>query len=221
MRDSDNTVYRGIYAITPTTSDTARLLALCESLLASGCRLIQYRSSGDTVDSATKLAQASSLKKICEQYHAALIVNDDADLAAVCGADGLHLGKNDAELEEAEMEKIRRRFRGDIGISCYNNLDIARRAISYGVAYCSFGAVYSSATKPDAPGCDLRILNEAASALPVPVVAIGGITPENAGALVDCGVDCIAVISGLFSPPVDTTIIAERYRAYQRAIKRV
>jgi len=190
------TAIKGLYAITPEMLDTARLLDLTRAALKGGAALVQYRSK--STDTALKHEQANELLELCRDYHVPLIVNDDVRLAALIDADGVHVGKEDARLLEARIilgpDKI-------IGVSCYQDLDLAQQFAAAGADYVAFGSFYPSATKPSAPPCPLSMLAEAKAKLQLPVVAIGGITLNNARPLIDAGADAIAVISALFDAP--------------------
>jgi len=91
----------GVYALTPECADTARLLQMVEAALKGGAAAVQYREK--TGDVALRHEQASELLPLCHQYHAPLIVNDDLRLADLTGADGVHLGREDASLREARL----------------------------------------------------------------------------------------------------------------------
>jgi thiamine-phosphate pyrophosphorylase len=168
---------------------------MVEAALKGGAAAVQYREK--TGDVALRHEQASELLPLCRQYHAPLIINDDLRLADLTDADGVHLGREDAGLREARLilgpEKI-------IGVSCYQSLELAREAQAAGADYVAFGSFYASPTKPQALRAPLQLLHEA-SELKVPVVAIGGITLDNAAALIEAGADAIAVISALFDAP--------------------
>jgi thiamine-phosphate pyrophosphorylase len=123
------------------------------------------------------------------------IVNDDPVLAADVGADGVHLGADDPSPELA------RRVLGDraiIGISCYNDVERAVRLASGAADYVAFGAFFPTTSKMPRAHATPETLRAARPRLSVPVVAIGGITPENGAALVEAGADLLAVISGLY-----------------------
>lgn len=185
----------GLYAITPQYADTNRLLAMVEAALKGGVAAVQYRDkSGDV---ALRHEQASELLELCRRYKAPLIINDDLRLADLVDADGVHLGETDGGLCEARIilgpDKI-------IGASCYQSIDLARKAQEAGADYVAFGSFFPSSTKPDAKPAGLELLSEAGS-LTVPVCAIGGITLENAPALIEAGADSIAVITALFDAP--------------------
>lgn len=184
---------KGLYAITPETNDTALLLDKTQAALRGGAALVQYRSK--SADIALKHEQANELLELCRGFHVPLIVNDDVRLAALIDADGVHVGENDARLMEARInlgpDKI-------IGVSCYQDLARALRFETEGADYVAFGSFYPSSTKPGAQPCPLSLLTEAKAKLHLPIVAIGGITLENARPLIDAGADAVAVISALF-----------------------
>ena len=187
---------RGLYAITPEMTDTDALLDKVKSAIEGGARLVQYRTKSEDV--ALRHEQASELLLLCRAFHVPLIINDDVRLAALVDADGVHVGEDDASLKEARInlgpDKI-------IGVSCYQDLARAKQFQAEGADYVAFGSFYPSATKPGARPCPIGLLTEAKQVLRVPVVAIGGITPENAVALVAAGADAVAVITALFDAP--------------------
>ncbi len=183
----------GLYAITRETDASARLLSEVEAALRGGAAVVQYRDkSGDV---ARQHEQASELLAICKRYRAPLIINDSLRLADLVGADGVHLGRDDGGIREARIvlgpEKI-------IGVSCYQSLDLALTAQTAGADYVAFGSFFASATKPDAPRADIALLQHASRVLHLPIVAIGGITPDNAEPLIEAGADALAVIHALF-----------------------
>lgn len=196
---------KGLYAITPETGDTAQLLVKARAALSGGAQLVQYRSK--STDIALKHEQATELLELCRDFHVPLIVNDDVRLAALIDADGVHVGEDDARLIEARInlgpDKI-------IGVSCYQDLARALQFEAEGADYVAFGSFYPSPTKPGARPCPLSLLVEAKAQLRLPVVAIGGITPDNARPLIDAGADAVAVISALFDAP-DVALAAERF----------
>ncbi|MBS1137826.1 MAG: thiamine monophosphate synthase [Proteobacteria bacterium] len=186
----------GVYAITPETADTGRLLAQVEAALAGGVAAVQYRDkSGDI---ARRHEQASELAALCHRFNVPLIVNDDLRLADLADADGVHLGRDDGSLREARIILGKGKF---IGASCYQSLDLARAAQAAGADYVAFGSFFASPTKPAAGRADEALLHAATQALAIPIVAIGGITPTNAPALLDAGADSLAVLSALFDAP--------------------
>lgn len=186
----------GLYAITPETADTDRLLTQVEAVLAGGAAVVQYRDKSNDV--ARRHEQASELLVLCRQFGVPLIINDDLRLADLCDADGVHLGRDDGSVAKARVILGPDKF---IGASCYQSLDLARAAQDAGANYVAFGSFYPSSTKPQAEHAELALLHAARTAIHVPIVAIGGITPANAGALIDAGADSLAVLSALFDAP--------------------
>lgn len=183
---------RGLYAITEDEPDTLRLLARAERVLAAGAAWLQYRNKA--ADPELREQQARRLQPVCRKFGVPLIINDDWRLAAAIGADGAHLGNDDGELDAARCALGPDAL---LGASCYDSLALAQRAVACGADYVAFGAFFPSPTKPHARQAPLALL-AAAAPLGVPRVAIGGITPDNARALLAAGADLIAVISGVF-----------------------
>ena len=199
---------RGLYLLTPDEHDGERLLARTLPLLPfASC--MQLRAKG--LDRQVLMAAGQHLREACREADVAFIVNDDPGLARELDADGVHLGEDDASVDDA------RRLLGDaaiIGVSCYDDLARARRLASDGADYLAFGAFFPSPTKPRARRASLQLLRDSA-ALGLPRVAIGGITPENGGPLVAAGADLLAVISGVF----DAADPAAAARAYLSCFK--
>ena len=186
----------GLYALTPETADTGRLLTQVEAALTGGVAAVQYRDkSGDV---ARRHEQASELVALCRRFGVPLIVNDDLRLADLAGADGVHLGRDDGGIREARIILGRDKF---VGASCYQSLDLALAAQAAGADYVAFGSFFASPTKPAAQRAGLDLLRDAAPVIQVPLVAIGGITLANAPQLLDAGADSLAVLSALFDAP--------------------
>ncbi len=186
----------GLYAITPETADTAQLLARVEAALAGGVAAVQYRDK--SADVARRHEQASELVALCRHYGVPLIVNDDLRLADLADADGVHLGRDDGSLREARIILGRGKF---VGASCYQNLELALAAQEAGADYVAFGSFFPSPTKPDAARATPDLLRAARARVRVPLVAIGGITFDNAATLLDAGADSLAVLSAVFDVP--------------------
>lgn len=186
---------RGLYAITDENlisgSDFAKTV---EQALQGGAAIIQYRDKSS--DDTKRQQQAALLRALCSQYAATLIINDDLTLAKTVAADGVHLGDNDATINEARM------LLGDtrlIGVSCYNQLQRALAAQSAGADYVAFGAVFDSPTKPAARSASCALITAAKSQLCIPVCAIGGIDTSNVAEVIDAGADMAAMISALWN----------------------
>jgi thiamine-phosphate pyrophosphorylase len=183
----------GLYALTPDWLDSAKLLNAMRAALEGGARMVQYRNK--CADAKLRKYQAAALFSLSREFDAMLIVNDDIELALSINADGVHIGAEDASLALARSLLGTSRI---IGVSCYNSLSRAQELQAQGADYVAFGSFFSSSIKPDAVAAPLSLLSEAKTKLHVPVVAIGGITLDNAPALINAGADAVAVISSLF-----------------------
>lgn len=194
---------RGLYAITDSSLLAQRLVPAVEAALVGGAAIVQYRDKSG--DSARRLKEARALLCACRLRGVPLLINDDVELALAAGADGVHLGRGDAALQAA-----RARLGPDaiIGATCHDSLAFAEEAWRNGASYLAFGAMYPSATKPGASTATPATL-AAARRFGLPVVAIGGITADNAGPVIAAGADCVAVISDLWT----ATDITARARA--------
>ena len=186
---------KGLYVITDSTlAGTAGVVAQVRSSLQGGAKVVQYRDKSR--DDVTRLAEARQLLTLCRAASVPLIINDDVALAQQIGADGVHLGRHDPVLGSARDRLGKHAI---IGVSCYNRFELAEQAVEQGADYIAFGRFFSSITKPNAQVADLQLLQRARKELKVPVVAIGGITPENGGVLIAAGADLLAVIHAVFA----------------------
>lgn len=192
----------GLYAIT----DGPRhdLLEAASAALEGGAMVLQYRDK--THDAERRLHEASALAGLCRRFDVPLIVNDDIDLAHSSGAAGVHLGEDDVGIAAARAALGRDAI---IGMSCYDSLQRAREAAAGGADYLAFGAFFPSPTKPAARHATAALLRDARE-FGVPLVAIGGISPDNGGPLIDAGADLLAVISGVFGA-ADVRAAARQY----------
>jgi thiamine-phosphate pyrophosphorylase len=182
----------GLYAITPEVEDTAALCAMVRAALRGGAAAIQYRAK--TLPAPRRREQAGALAALCREHSALFIVNDDADLAAAVQADGVHVGRDDADPAAA---RARIGAQALVGVSCYDDVNRARALAEQGADYVAFGSLFPSSVKPHAVRASLDLVREA-SALPVPVVGIGGIDAGNAGAVIAAGARAVAVITAVF-----------------------
>jgi thiamine-phosphate pyrophosphorylase len=205
MNDKSDFLKSGLYAITPSGWASNRLLPAVEAVLAGGVRLLQYRARPKADPDV-----ARELLKLCRKAGAALIINDEAELAAIINAHGVHLGRDDIDPLQA------RQLLGEeaiIGVSCYNDLNRARQLARTGPDYLAFGSLFASPTKPDAVNCPPGVIT-AARELGLPVAAIGGITLDNAPVAIEAGADLLAVITDLFG----AEDIEQRARQYQELL---
>ena len=184
---------RGLYAVTDSALTAPEdLAAQVGAAIAGGAVLVQYR---DKVASPQHLEVARAILMVCRSRHVPLIINDDIALAATVGADGVHLGRDDATLTAARQQLGPDAI---IGVSCYNDLARAFAAAEEGADYVAFGRFFPSPTKPHASRAEVALLQYAKQRLNIPITAIGGITANNGGALLEAGADLLAVIHGVF-----------------------
>lgn len=205
---------RGLYAITDAQlTPGAQLLERVSAAVHGGARWIQYRHKDE--HAPHRLAEARALAQRCHALGAALIINDDVALAVASGADGVHLGRDDLDLETA---RARLGPQAVIGVSCYDRLELAEQAADRGADYVAFGSVFPSPTKPHAVHASLELLREACTRLELPVCAIGGINTHNAAEVAATGVDLLAVISAVFGAGDPKAAAREIVRAFDSAL---
>ncbi|MBF7730928.1 thiamine phosphate synthase [Pseudomonas sp. N040] len=199
---------RGLYAITDSQLlADGRLLPYAEAALKGGATLLQYRDKSS--NAAQRLREAEALHELCVRHGAALIINDDAELAARIGA-GVHLGQQDGSLAAA------RALLGPhalIGATCHARLELATQAVAEGASYVAFGRFFQSQTKPGDVCATPALLAAARRDIRLPIAAIGGISLDHAPALIAQGVDLLAVIHALFAA-ADATEVERRARAF-------
>jgi thiamine-phosphate pyrophosphorylase len=196
---------RGLYAITQTDDkSTKTIITEVEKVILGGAVVIQYRNK-QVRDS---LSLAKELLTLCQHYAIPLIINDDVELAIAVEADGVHLGKDDGSITQARQRLGNKAI---IGVSCYNCVAKAVAAQQQGADYVAFGRFFPSSSKPLAAPADINTLHQAKRVLNVPVVAIGGILPENGTVLLNAGADLLAVIGGVFTAQPEQS--ARAYRA--------
>ena len=187
---------RGLYAVTPDEADTGVLVDRVTAAVANGAGIVQYRNKIATPD--LRREQAAALKRACDAHGALLIVNDHAELAHEIDAAGVHIGADDGDIGAARAivgpDKL-------IGVSCYRRLELGVEAQAHGADYVAFGSFFPSSVKPNAVRAPLDLLREAKKSLRVPVVAIGGITIDNAPQLIEAGAVAVAVITAVFGAP--------------------
>jgi thiamine-phosphate pyrophosphorylase len=200
-----NKPVRGLYAVTPELTDSMVLISKVDAALRGGASVIQYRSK--SIADSLRRTQAGEIATLCRIRNVLFIVNDSVELACEIDADGVHLGRDDRGVLAARTMLGPGKL---IGVSCYNEIGRAREAVSQGADYVAFGSFFPSSTKPRALRAGTELLQVAASEIALPVVAIGGITEENAGGLIAAGADAVAVVSALFDA-VDVEAQARRF----------
>lgn len=189
-----STLIRGVYAITPDEQDTEALLVKVEAALQGGINVLQYRNKLASHKLMTQ--QARALLPLCRHYQVPLIINDSIKLCLTLDADGVHLGADDGNLAQARARLGPNKI---LGASCYNRLELALAAEKSGADYAAFGACFASSTKPQAVVAPLTLFAEAKKTLQIPLVAIGGITLDNAAKAIAAGADAVAIIGALFA----------------------
>ena len=195
---------RGLYAITQTDNKSGTaVINDVEAAIRGGAVIVQYRDKNP----ADARLLATELVKVCHRYDIPLIINDDVELAAKVGADGVHIGKEDGAIAQARMRLGNTAI---IGVSCYDFIEQALDAQAQGATYVAFGRFFPSSSKPLAAPAKIETLRLAKQRLNIPIVAIGGILPENGAQLLAAGADLLAVIGGLFDDRPEQSA-----RAYQ------
>ena len=187
---------RGLYALTPSAENEETLLKQLTQALEGGVKFVQYREK--TLNHDDQMHRAKLLNSLCKRYGATLIINDSPELVSAVGAGGIHVGQDDMSTAEARATLGPGTL---IGASCYASIERAEQAVEEGADYVAFGSVFPSETKPEAVHCPLSVITHARQKLTCPIVAIGGISLENATSVIRSGADALAVISGLFDQP--------------------
>ena len=163
-----------------------------EQAILGGVGVVQLREKN--ISEHGLLKEAEKLLKICHKYDVPLIINDDYEAALKCGADGVHVG-----IEDAPVSEIRRIAGNDFIIGATaKTVEQAKLAERSGADYLGVGAVFPSPTKKNAVRITPQQLKEICSSVSIPAVAIGGITAENVNEIKGCGHSGIAVVSAVF-----------------------
>lgn len=198
-----------LYLISPLDVSGTFPERLARALDAGPVAAFQFRVKGFDQHEAVRLAEP--LQRICADRDVAFIVNDSASLAKRIGADGVHLGQGDGDVREAR-ELLGRD--AQIGVTCHDSRHLAMEAGEAGADYVAFGAFYPTTTKETTHRPEPEILGWWTTLFPIPCVAIGGITAENAPPLVAAGADFLAVSNAVWSGDE-----AEAVRAFARALQ--
>ena len=200
-----------LYAITDTELSNCSHVEIVERLLAGGARLIQLRDKEANAKDMFEAAQACL--KLTRAAGATLIINDRVDIALAADADGVHLGQDDLTVAEARAllgpNKI-------IGVSTHSLAQV-KAALLTSANYLAVGPIFPTTTKanPD-PVVGLELLRQARRLTPLPLVGIGGITPETAPEVLLAGAQSVAVISALYPTPSSLSL-AENFAQAMRA----
>ena len=166
-----------------------------EATLTGGCKFVQYRDKSN--NSIQRFHDSQKLLALCNRHNANLIINDDIQLAYQIHAQGVHLGQGDGNVKAARQLLGQNSI---IGVTCHDSLILAEKAIADGANYIAFGRFFSSNTKPDARSAPLSLLRGAREKFPTTmIVAIGGITLDNAKRVLNSGADTVAICHNLFA----------------------
>jgi len=185
------------------------LVACVEQALKAGVSLLQYR--GKNLPYSSRVSTAKQLKSLCEKFQSTLIVNDDLEIAVAVGANGVHLGQEDASPEKA------RNCLGSgaiIGVTV-RNVAQAVKAEERGADYLGLGPIYQSSTKQPVNPLGLQIIRLVREQVKIPIFAIGGISLEKVKEVMEAGANGVAVISGILASPN----IGERVRAFLNLLR--
>ena len=203
---------KGIYAITDCENLAFEtMLEKTGQILEAGIIALQYRDKN--ADDKLRRVRAKLLQDACRKFAVPFIVNDDIHLADFLKADGVHIGIDDPDYAEA------RNILGNkaiIGVSCYNNMQSAISAQNQGADYVAFGSFYPTRTKENTVQATTDLLIQAKQEVCIPVVAIGGITPENARPLLDSGADILAVVSNVYDCDDPITAVLALKELFQK-----
>ena len=182
-----------LYLVTDKSDDVDKFLNTIEEAIKGGVTVVQIREK--TAETLDFYNLALKVKEITTRYNVPLIINDRVDVALAIDADGVHVGQSDMPCD------VTRRLIGEdkiLGVSA-STVDEAQKAEKDGADYIGTGAVFPTATKDDAPSVTKEELKEVVDSIEIPVVAIGGITLENAHELTDTGIAGLSVVSAIMS----------------------
>lgn len=188
---------RGLYLITNDDPLSLLLIKLDVALATQHIKILQYRRK--KIDKNRQSQEVKKIKKLCDKYHVPLVINDDIELAKQFGL-GVHLGQSDGEISEAVNLLDENAI---IGRTCLNDLALAQQAILDKATYVAFGAIFATATKPEAGNIGIQTLQMAKETIEVPICAIGGLTVENAQPVIEAGADLCAVISDILGRNIE------------------
>ena len=189
MKDLD----LSLYLVTDKSDDVEKFLKTIEEAIKGGTTVVQIREK--TAATLDFYNLALKVKEITTKYNVPLIINDRVDVALAIDADGVHVGQSDMPCD------VTRKLVGPdkiVGVSAAT-IDEAKKAENDGADYIGTGAVFPTATKDDAPKITKNDLKKIVDSISIPVVAIGGITLENASQLTDTGIEGLSVVSAIMS----------------------
>lgn len=202
-----------LYLITPPVIEPKVFAEDLKTALDAGdvaCLQLRLKDGEQTAGDHAFRHATEALLPICHQYDVALLINDRPDLAIKLGADGVHVGQEDAPYEEA------RRILGPdriVGVTCHNSRHLAMEAAEAGADYVAFGAFFPTETKQPKTKAEPELIQWWADIMEVPCVAIGGITVENCPPLITAGADFLAVSAGVWRHPEGPAAAVKAFHA--------
>ena len=205
-----------LYLITPPSLDPEAFAGdLAEALEAGDVAAVQLRLKDATAEQVRHAIDV--LRPVAQEREVAFLLNDDPQLAAETGCDGVHVGQDDPPCGEARRIVGPNRI---VGVSCHDSRHLAMTAGDAGADYVAFGAFYPTQSKLVPAGVpEPEILTWWSELFEIPCLAIGGITPENCGTLVRAGADFIAVITAVWSHAAGPgAAVADFNRAIAKAL---
>lgn len=205
-----NNLDLSLYLVTNNSEYEEKFLNIIEESLKGGVSVVQLREKkAETLDFYNL---ALKVKEITQKYNVPLIINDRIDIALAIDADGVHVGQSDMPAKTARSmigeDKI-------LGVSAAD-IKEAKKAQRDSADYIGVGAVYPTNTKDDATSVPKKELKEIVKSVDIPVVAIGGITQENAHKLNDCGIDGLSVVSAIMeakNPKIASENLLKEFKA--------
>ena len=180
-----------LYLVTDNSENEEKFLKTIQEAILGGVSVVQIREK--TAETLEFYNLALKVKEITAKYNVPLIINDRVDVALAIDADGVHVGQSDMPCD------ITRKLIGEnkiLGVSAAT-IEEAKKAEKDGADYIGTGAIFPTATKDDAPSVTKKDLTDIANSINIPVVAIGGITIENAKELKDTGIAGLSVVSAI------------------------
>lgn len=188
-----------VYFIAGTINSERPIHDVLKEAIAGGISMFQFREKDDSaLTESAKEKLATELFHICKENNVPFIVNDDAELAIKIGADGLHIGQEDAAALSVRAD-LKNKW---LGVSVHSEEE-AQKAIADGADYLGIGPVFPTNSKDDAKAVQGTVLIEKLrkKGFSIPIVGIGGINEHNAGAVMEAGADGVSVISAISKAP--------------------
>ena len=185
-----------LYLVTPVTAGAGFADTLARALDAGDVAAVQLRLK-DADDDAWRRA-IDALRPVAQSRGVSFLLNDRPELVRATGSDGAHVGQTDTPAREARLVMGPD---ATLGVTCHDSRDLAMQAGEDGADYVAFGAFFPTATKEAPTRADVSLLAWWSELMELPVVAIGGITAANCGALVTAGANFLAVVGAVWAHP--------------------